>query len=145
MTGAYDAARDAIDEVVQNAKTPDEKLNAYTHRVMCLMSETSEYGRGAEIGLEILSKYGFDIPQSPTKTAMAKEEMRYKLALRGRSISSLTILPIEADSLLALCQQINICAMCKFICLLRLVSCMRTSDLFALLSAYLQILESWTS
>uniref|UniRef100_A0A7S2LW75 Orc1-like AAA ATPase domain-containing protein n=1 Tax=Skeletonema marinoi TaxID=267567 RepID=A0A7S2LW75_9STRA len=110
-SGAYDAARVAIDEVVQNAKTPDEKLIAHTHCVMCLMSETSEYGRGAEEGLEILSKYGFDIPQSPTKTVMAKEEMKYKLALRNRSISFLTTLPIQDDSLLALCQQINICAM----------------------------------
>jgi len=115
LTGAYDAARVAIDEVVRNAKTPDEKLNAYTHRVMCLMSETSDYGKGAEIGLEILSKYGFDIPQSPTKTVMAKEEMKYKIALRNRSISCLTTLPIQDDSVLALCQQLNICAMCESI------------------------------
>jgi hypothetical protein len=111
LTGAYDAARVAIDEVVRNAKTPDEKLNAFTHRVMCLMSETSDYGKGAEIGLEILSKYGFDIPQSPTKTVMAKEEMKYKIALRNRPISCLTTLPIQDDSVLALCQQLNICAM----------------------------------
>eukprot|EP00984_Skeletonema_dohrnii_P022876 scaffold11978_cov146-Skeletonema_dohrnii-CCMP3373.AAC.1 len=109
-SGAYDAARVAIDEVVQNAKTPDEKLIAYTHRVKCLMSETSEYGRGAEEGLILLSKYGFDIPLSPTKTVMAKGEMKYKLALRNRSISCLTTLPIQDDSLLALCQQINRCA-----------------------------------
>ena len=121
-TGAYDAARVAIDEVVQNAKTPDEKLIAHTHCVMCLMSETSEYSRGAEEGLEILSKYGFDIPQSPTKTVMAKEEMKYKLALRNRSISCLTTLPIQDDSLLALCQQINICAMCKSIHFLFLIA-----------------------
>mmetsp|Transcript_10237 Transcript_10237/g.15466 ORF Transcript_10237/g.15466 Transcript_10237/m.15466 type:complete len:563 (+) Transcript_10237:2-1690(+) len=110
-SGAYDAARAAIDEVINNAKAPDEKLNAYTHRIMCLMSETSEYGKGAEIGLEILSKYGIDIPLCPTKTVMAKEEMKYKVALRNRSISCLTTFPIKDDPLLTLCQQLNICAM----------------------------------
>ncbi len=111
MTGAYDAARAVIDEVIHNAKTPTEKLNAYTHRIMCLMSETSEYGKGAEMGIEILGKYGIDIPLSPTKAAMAKEEMKYKLALRNRSlISCLTSLPIKDDPLLALCQQLIHCA-----------------------------------
>jgi hypothetical protein len=81
---------------------------------MCLTSETSDFGKATEEGLEILSKYGFDIPQSPTKTVMAKEEMKYKLALRNRSISYLTTLPIQDDSLLALCQQLNYCALCKF-------------------------------
>ncbi len=75
MTGAYDAARAFIDEIVHNAKTSYEKLNAYTHRIMCLTSETSEYGKALEIGLEILSKYGIDIPLCPTKIVMAKEQM----------------------------------------------------------------------
>ena len=119
MTGAFDAARAAIDEVVQNAKTLDEKLIAYAHRIMCLMSETSEYGKAAEIGLEILRKYGFDIPLSPTKSVMAKEEMKYKLALRNRSLlSHLTSFPIKEDPLLALCQQSILCAMSKSILLL---------------------------
>ena len=114
-TGAYDAARAAIDEVIEHAKTPDEKLIAYTHRIMCLTSETSDFGKAAEIGMEILSKYGFDISLSPTKAVMAKEEMKYKLALRNRSISCLTTLPIKDDPLLALCQQLNYCALCKFV------------------------------
>ncbi len=116
LTGKYDAARAVIDDVIHNVKTPDEKLNAYTHRIRCLTSETSEYGKGAEMGVEILSKYGIDIPLSPTKTAMAKEEMKYKLALRNRSlISCLTSLPVKDDPLLALCQQFSTCAMCKSI------------------------------
>ncbi|KAL7493713.1 hypothetical protein ACHAWT_006191 [Skeletonema menzelii] len=110
-SGAYDAARAAIDEVIKNAKTPDEKLIAYSHRILCLTSETSDFGKGAEIGLEILTKYGFDIPLSPTKAVMAKEEMKYKLALRNRSISCLTTLPIKDDPLLDLCQQLNLCAL----------------------------------
>lgn len=114
--GNYDPARVAIDEVVENAKTLDEKLTAFTHRVMCFMSETSEYGKATEIGVEILSKFGIQIPLSPTKAVMAKEEMKYKLALRNRSISFLANLPIKEDPLLALCQQINICAMCKWVC-----------------------------
>ena len=77
-TGSYDASRVAIDEVAQNAKTLEEKLNAYTHRVMCLTNQTGDYGKGAEIGLEILSKYGINIPLSPTKIDMAKEEMKVK-------------------------------------------------------------------
>ncbi len=116
LTGAYDAARVVIDELIHNVKTPDEKLNAYTHRIMCLMSETSEYGKGAEMGVEILSKYGIDIPLCPSKAVTAKEEMKYKLALRNRSvISCLTSFPVKEDPLLALCHQVNICAMCKFI------------------------------
>ena len=102
--------------MVQNAKTPDEKLIAYAHRILCLTSETSDFGKGAEIGLEILKKYGFDIPLSPTKSVMAKEEMKYKLALRNRSISCLTTLPIKDDPLLDLCAQLNLCTLCKFVC-----------------------------
>jgi len=115
LTGAYDAARAFIDEIVHKAKTPDEKLNAYTHRIMCLTSETSEYGKALEIGFEILSKYGIDIPLCPTKIMMAKEQMKYKLALRNRSVSCLTTFPIKDDPLLALCQQLNTCATCKCI------------------------------
>jgi hypothetical protein len=118
-TGSFDAARAAIHEVVQNAKTLDEKLNAYTHRVMCLMSQTNEYGKGAEIGLEILSKYGIDIPLTPTKALMTKEEMKFKLALRNRSISCVIDFPLKDDPLLFLCQQLNICSLCKWIYYLR--------------------------
>lgn len=110
-TGSYDAARAAIDEVAQNAQTEAEKINAYTHRVMCLMSEKGEYGQGAEMGIEILRNYGMDIPISPTKAVMAKTEMKFKVALRNRPISHLSTLPIEDDPLLALCQQIDICAL----------------------------------
>ncbi len=119
LTGKFDAARAIIEEVIHNAKTPDEKLNAHTHRIMCLMGQTNEYGKGVEMGVEILSKYGIDIPLCPTKTMMAKEEMKYKLALRNRSLlSHLTSLPIKEDPLLALCQELILCAMSKSIVLL---------------------------
>ena len=117
LTGAYDAARAIIDEVIDNVNTPGEKLNAYTHRIMCLTSETSEYGKGLEIGLKILSKYGIDVPFSPTKAVMAKGLMKYKLALRNRSISCLASFPIKDDPLLALCKELNVCALCKSIIL----------------------------
>jgi hypothetical protein len=78
------------------------------------MSQTSEYAKGTEIGLEILSKYGIDIPLSPTKALMAKEEMKYKLALRNRSISCVTNFPLKDDPLLVLFQQLNMCSLCKW-------------------------------
>ena len=125
LTGAYDAARALIDEVIDNVKTLDERLNAYTHRILCLTSETVEYGKAVDMGLEILSKYGIDIPLSPTKAVMAKELMKYKLALRNRSISCLTTFPIKDDPLLALCKELNVCALCKsFQCLFELLMCL---------------------
>ena len=63
------------------------------------------------MGIEILRNYGMDIPISPTKAVMAKTEMKFKVALRNRPISYLSTLPIEDDPLLALCQQIDICAL----------------------------------
>ena len=133
LIGAYDAARANINKVILNAKTPDEKLNAYTHRILCLTNETSEYGKGLEAGLKILSKYGIDIPLSPSKAMMAKGLMKYKLALRNRSISCLTSFPIKHDPLLALCKELNVCALCKsFHCLLVLFVC--ASDSHSLLS-----------
>jgi hypothetical protein len=142
ITGSYDAARVAIDEVVQNAKTLDEKLNAYTHRVMCLTSETSDFSKATDIGIEILSKYGIDIPLSPSKAVMAKEEMKVKLALRKHSISSLTNFPSQKDPLLALCQQLNYCALCKLFCFF--FDLVHAHVLTLVLFVFLQILESWT-
>lgn len=86
----------AINEVLENAKTMEDKFDAYVHRMLCQCGETRDYALGVVEGIKILSMYGLaDIPLTPSIADIAIEKMRVKLALRNRSYSHLISLPIK--------------------------------------------------
>jgi len=95
--GAFDKARAAIDEIINHAKTLDEKLSAYMHQVLCTCDETRDYSRGVEDGIKVLKLYGYDIPLEPTAIYMVKEGAKLKKALRNHSFSYLIGLQVVAD------------------------------------------------
>ena len=100
--GNYGSCQVAIDEVLTNAKTNDDKLQAHLHYVKCRREESEDYSQGVDDGVKVLHLYGFDIPLAPTKTCVAKEEMKLKVALRGKSYSCLTNLPIADVPVIAI-------------------------------------------
>ena len=81
-TGSYEQARLAIEQVLDNAKSLDDKMTAYIHQLYCEEKETSDYARIAVDGSKILNMYGCGIPSTLTKVTMMKEEAKFKLALK---------------------------------------------------------------
>ncbi|KAL9180014.1 hypothetical protein ACHAXT_007984 [Thalassiosira profunda] len=100
--GSYDKARLAIEEVLNHAKTLDEKLVAHEHRMLCKADESRDYAQGVEEGVKILNLYGYNIPNSPTKACMMKEEAKLKVAMRNRRYSCLCDLPVVDVPILVL-------------------------------------------
>ena len=75
-----------------------DKLQAHIYEMLCNIGETSDYSKGLNDGLILLKIYGFDIPKEISKAYMTKEEMKMKVALKGRSYSCLTKLPVNNES-----------------------------------------------
>ena len=96
-TGLYNDAKLAIEQVFNHAKSLDDKLGAHTYLLLCEIEEKSDYSQGLKDGLKILDLYGFGIPQDISKAFMTKEEMKLKIALKNRSYSCLTKLPLIKD------------------------------------------------
>ncbi len=98
----------AIGNVLRYAKTLDDKKQAHLHQLLCKIDRSSDYKNGVIEGIKILNLYGFDIPkQDISKTYIAKEEMKLKLALKNRSYSCLTKLQVTDDSIFYLFFQIQ--------------------------------------
>ena len=95
-----------INNVIKYAKTNDDKLTAYLYQMLCKCDETSDYSQAAVEGVKILNKCGFNIPTNISKAYMMKEEMKIKLALRNRSYSCLTKLPIIVDPIFCVFMQV---------------------------------------
>ena len=87
----------AAEGVFNHAKSLDDKLEAYTYQLLCEIEEKSDYSQGLKDGLKILDLYGFSISQDISKAYMTKEEMKLKMALKNRSYSCLTSLPLIKD------------------------------------------------
>ena len=68
-------------------------LTAYMRQLLCKMEQTADYSVGVVDGLAILNKYGFDIPKKITKAYIVKEEMKLKMAMKGKSYGCLKELP----------------------------------------------------
>ena len=100
--GFFDKSRVAIEEVLNHAKTMDEKLVAHLHLMLCKTDESRDYALGVEEGVRILNLYGYNIPNSPTKPAMMKEEAKLKVAMRNRPYSCLCDLPVVEVPILLL-------------------------------------------
>ena len=92
--GFYDHEADAIDEVIINAKTLDDKAVAYLHQLLAF-DAISDYAAGLRDGVEILNLWGFELPESlkPSKTYFLKEEAQFKLATRRGLYNTLNDLP----------------------------------------------------
>ena len=98
----------AIGNVLRYAKTLDDKIQAHLHQLLCKIDQTSDYKNGVLEGIKILNLYGYDIPkQEVSKTYIAKEEVKLKLALKNRSYSCLTKLQVIDDPIFYLFFQIQ--------------------------------------
>ena len=98
--GFYFNARLLIKEVLQSARSLDDKLQAYLYQLRCKTEETRDYSHGFIDGVEILNLYGFGIPT--TMSNIIKEELKLKVALRNRSYSSLAKLPVKDEPIFEL-------------------------------------------
>lgn len=111
-TGSYEQARLAIEQVLDNAKSLDDKMTAYIHQLYCEEKETSDYARIAVDGSKILNMYGCGIPSTLTKVTMMKEEAKFKLGLKNGSYAKLLKLKMnEGQGLFQLITSVNRSAM----------------------------------
>ena len=92
--GCYDHEEDAIDEVIINGRSLDDKAVAYLHKLLA-SDTTSDYEAGLRDGVEILNLYGFELPENakPSRTYFLKEEAQFKLATRRGLYNTLKDLP----------------------------------------------------
>jgi len=100
--GSYSNAKLVIDKILKNAKSLDDKLQAYIHQMLCEIEETSDFSQGANDGVKILKLYGYNIPATISTTYMMKEEMKVKMALKNGSYSCLAKLPLKDEPILSL-------------------------------------------
>lgn len=97
-TGAYSTAKLSIQNVLNKAFSMKDKLHAHIYQMLCNIGETSDYTKGLNDGLALLKLYGFDIPKDISKAYMTKEEMKMKMAMKGRSYSCLTKHSVNDES-----------------------------------------------
>jgi len=105
--GSYDPAQAAIDRVLKNGKSLDDKLQAYLHQMLCKANQASNYQKGAEEGCKLLNLYGFAIPSTISKLYLVKEEIKLKLALKNRPYSCLVKLPLKEDPIFHLFMEVQ--------------------------------------
>jgi len=109
--GSFDKAKSAVDAVLQNAKSLNDKMQAYHHQLLCQQAETSDYMQALSDGLKVLDLCGLDIPKAVTKTYMIKEEVKLKIALRNRAYSCLEELPTKEDHMISVLSEVLKCAL----------------------------------
>mmetsp|Transcript_8321 Transcript_8321/g.19077 ORF Transcript_8321/g.19077 Transcript_8321/m.19077 type:complete len:1103 (+) Transcript_8321:335-3643(+) len=82
--GRYEVTSKAINEILERGRSLDDKINAYLYDID-KYDPVNEYDEGVKRGVAVLRMYGFDIPTSlsPSKTFMAKEDVKLQLALRN--------------------------------------------------------------
>eukprot|EP00985_Skeletonema_marinoi_P025591 scaffold18962_cov140-Skeletonema_marinoi.AAC.4 len=108
--GCFDEATAAIDEVLANGKTLDDKFIANVNQFMVKCDSSRDYGTAIEDGIKILNMYGYKIPLKPTKADVVKEEMKAKMALKNRPYSCLAEIPVKDDPIFQLFAHVCECA-----------------------------------
>lgn len=105
--GDLEETKKAINIVLKNGNTKNDRRLAYVHEVICKAEETRDYSLAVEHGVHVLNLFGYGIPTSPTRTYIAKEEVKLKVALRNQSYSSLTKLHVANVPILALFKHVT--------------------------------------
>jgi len=97
----------AIEEVLDHAKSLQDKFSAYLHRVKSLR-ESKDYRTAAHEGVKILNKFSYNIPLKPTKLDLVRKKMKLGLTFKSRSNSYaiLTSLPLTEDPIFELISQV---------------------------------------
>lgn len=97
IIGQMDEAVRLMDEVLQHARTPAEKLKIYCTKIL-LYTNRSKQEEAVLIGWEALTDYGVTPPASwAVKPAIAKGMAQIQWRLRGKSISQLAEDQVETD------------------------------------------------
>ena len=96
INGHFERVRSYIGEVVNNGLSLDDKLRAYASllRAMALQDDLDE---AVSTGVGVLKQLGEPIPTNPTKFSLAKELLKVKMSLRGRSNADILKMPLMVD------------------------------------------------
>jgi len=103
--GNGDSMSTAIDEVLDHAKSLQDKFSAYFAMVQHLRI-SKDYRTAAHEGVKVLNMYSYNIPLQPTKIDLIREKMKLRLAFKSRSYASLLKLPIIEDPIFELFNQV---------------------------------------
>ena len=82
VIGKHDEARDAIKQVLSNARNLVDKFRAQSSLLeIAVNGKDRDEGRGAKMCIEFLQLYGYDIPYKPSRLAVFLEKKRLKKLL----------------------------------------------------------------
>lgn len=109
--GYFEKATAAIDEVLANARTLEDKFVANVNQFMVKRDTTRDYGTAIEDGIKILNMYGYNIPLNPTKADEVKQDMKVKMAMKNRPYYCLVDCPIKDDPIFSLFSHVSECAL----------------------------------
>lgn len=97
--GQQKEAKDAIEEVLSNGRTREDKFRARS----CLLEiavngKDRDEGKGARMCLEFLKSYGYDIPHKPSKLNIYFEKQRLKKLLTPTgTLDDILLAPVATD------------------------------------------------
>eukprot|EP00523_Entomoneis_sp_CCMP467_P011981 CAMPEP_0168718238 /NCGR_PEP_ID=MMETSP0724-20121128/413_1 /TAXON_ID=265536 /ORGANISM="Amphiprora sp., Strain CCMP467" /LENGTH=1037 /DNA_ID=CAMNT_0008764741 /DNA_START=1 /DNA_END=3115 /DNA_ORIENTATION=- len=97
MNGNHAAAASSINEVVQYGATLDDKLLAYSALARCMVEQENLH-RATDVCIDVLHQLGEPFPSKFSKLRLAKEFVRVRRALGGKSDADLLNLPRMADN-----------------------------------------------
>lgn len=89
-------------EVLNHAKTLDDKLVAYRYQITLTHVEARDYVTTLKEGIKVLGIFGYGFPALPTAADCIKEEMKMKVALHSRPYSCLLDQPLVENPLMEL-------------------------------------------
>lgn len=100
--GHFDKASAAIDDVLANAATLDDKFVANVNQFLVKCDSSRDYGTALEDGVGLMNLYGYNVPLKPTKADELKQDMKMKMALKNRPYSCLNERPVKEDPIFTL-------------------------------------------
>ena len=94
--GDYDNVKIMVNEVLDNARTLDDKVQASTTK-MYMLGSSNQSSKAVDIGLHLLHQLGENFPIKPKPKHILSSMIRTKLMLRGKSKEMLLRLPSMTD------------------------------------------------
>ena len=96
--GQHEAAMASVNQVLENARTREDKFRAQSVLLQCLTSGKSrDYGKGVSLSIEILKSYGETVPLKPTAYQMYRQRKKVRRLYPNGCIESLLDLPDMVD------------------------------------------------
>ena len=96
INGNYESVAPAIDQVVRNGRSLDDKLKVYKSLVDS-MQQQDNMSEAVSVCVDVINKLGEKVPTKVSKVSILVELVKVKMSLRGKSDKDLLQLPQMKD------------------------------------------------